>query len=1257
MTDHDLAYEHNGQRVPRERFYAIACDPRRSVAVEACAGAGKTWMLVSRIVRALLEGSPPHEILAITFTKKAAGEMRERLQEWLADFAAMPYEQRVAELRARGVPEAQMVDPKGLQPAVDLGIMLSKLQQDVFAAGRPVQVRTFHSWFAALLRTAPLAVLEQLGLPTSYDLLQDDAEAVARVWRRFYSVVLDDAALHADFDALVAVHGRSQTHKALAAALQRRIEFTLADGAGVVEGAIARWETLWPDMATGWSAAGGGDDDPGASSARPVDWLLSQRDALYAASRALGRASAKTFSAAGAALEQAATAGDAAGIRAALLTQAGEPRKFNDKLDGIDAVRAAQEMVQRCADAESQHAAWLHHHRMARLVRVLVAEYAALKREHGWVDMNDVERAAQAMLSDPVLAGWVQQRLDARVRHLLVDEFQDTNPLQWQALQAWLSGYVGAGAGDAPSVFLVGDPKQSIYRFRRAEPQVFRAAQRFVVEGLGGDRLACDHTRRNATAVIDAVNAAMGAAQEAGEYDGFRTHTTESHAVGKVLRLPVVPREDKVAADDDHAPAWRDSLTTPRVLPEDTLRHRECRQAADWLVAQMRERGLHPRDVMVLARRRVALSAMDEALRVLHVPAQQPEKTDLRDAPEVQDVVALLDALLSDGHDLSLARALKSPIFGFSDDDLVQLALARQRLRAAAVGDGGGGAEDAGSGGGSGEGRARRADTDGDTWWSLLQRPDAQVPADLLPRLQATGATLLRWRGWLDRLPPHDAVDAIYHDGDVLARFAAAAPAALRSTVVARLRAVPGAALQIDAGRFSTPYGFVRKLRAGGVKAPVRADADAVRLLTVHGAKGLEAELVLLLDTDAAPARGETMGVLVDWPGEAPVPQSLLFFASESKPPPGAAAAIAAEQVERRREELNGLYVATTRARGRLVLSCVEPHRAPVGSWWRRMEALAEPVEAAPAPAAAASTAASADIDFDIDFEDVAAFQDLPLEEGGGEGRARPAPVPLPDAETFYTPYLPLAVEGYRLPAIDSIAIAPPEQRKAEAAIGQAMHRMLEWAQAGDTAISDAQRDAAAREWGLDAAEAARAAALAQAVRHGDGRWVWDDALLDWQGNEVPISHIGQPLRIDRLVRRRDSGEWWVLDYKSAGMPERQPELVAQLQSYRAAVQAAFPGEPVLAAFLTGRGTVAVVEADTASGMPPPAARVQPEPPPAVSDRAATATMQDAVPDPVPTAVAQPDAVPPPAPIPPTSRRKPTPPPPAPPSAQGDLFS
>ncbi len=186
------AYEHNGQPVTREAFYAIACDPQRSVAVEACAGAGKTWMLVSRMLRALLDGCAPHEILAITFTKKAAGEMRQRLQEWLQEFAAKPLPDLEKELIARGI---------GPQRALDKREQLQKLYRQTLDAGRPVQIRTFHSWFAALLGTAPLAVLEQQGLPAHYDLLEDDAEAVREVWRPYLAAVAQDAALRADYEA------------------------------------------------------------------------------------------------------------------------------------------------------------------------------------------------------------------------------------------------------------------------------------------------------------------------------------------------------------------------------------------------------------------------------------------------------------------------------------------------------------------------------------------------------------------------------------------------------------------------------------------------------------------------------------------------------------------------------------------------------------------------------------------------------------------------------------------------------------------------------------------------------------------------------------------------------------------------------------------------------------------------------------------------------------------------------------------------
>jgi ATP-dependent helicase/nuclease subunit A len=1099
------AYEINGDPATREAFYAIACDPRRSVAVEACAGAGKTWMLVSRIVRALLDGAESHEILAITFTKKAAGEMRQRLQEWLADFARETEPQKLVEaLISRGI---------GHFPASNGHEALQNLYQSVLAADRPVQIRTFHSWFAALLRTAPLAVLQQLGLPGHYELLESDDEAVAALWRPFQASVAADPALRADYASVAAEHGRAQTQKALAAALNRRTEFVLADEAGVVEASVPPFSALWPEL---------------ADLAAPADALRGDaaRQRWLAWAAELGRESGKTAPKAADAVADAWTLDDAE-ARLRVLRKAffvADEDRLTTHLQKFPAAQAAEAELQRLCQATRQHAAWQHQQRMARLTRCLLLEYGMLKRARGWVDMNDIERAAQVLLADPVLSGWVQERLDARIKHLLIDEFQDTNPLQWQALHAWLSGYTGAGA--APGVFIVGDPKQSIYRFRRAEPQVFKAAQAFIRDGLGGDLLACDHTRRNAPAVIGAVNAVMLQAQAEGAWNGYRSHTTESTAAGRVLRLPPIPRPFKAGKDDAPDAAelpWRDSLTTPRETPEETLRTMEARQAARWVAAQI-EAGTPPKEIMVLARQRNRLSPLADELRLLGIATVQPEKADLAEAPEVADLVALLDVLVSPAHDLSLARALKSPLFGASDADLTALAL------------------------------LRRAEAHpGRPWLALLLAEADHLP----PTLQAAATALALYTTWVHSLPPHDALDAIYHHGDVLARFAAAARPEQRQAVLANLRALLTTALAQGGGRYLTPYALVRALRQGGIPAPGRADPAAVRLLTIHGAKGLEADAVLMLDTDAPPAAADSMGVLVDWPGEAPAPRRFVFLASETSPPPSATDTLAAELAERAREEINALYVAMTRARQVLALSAVEPHRDSGRSPWRRIEPQAQAVEV-PERAAAATPDAP-------DTQEAA-------------------------AETFFMPFVPVpSVEGSQA-AIEDEGI---ETRSDVARLGEAMHWLLEHGaveaaegleSAGSPAATPGASPAhlafvtrAAREFELPLDAVRQAATMARRIRTGEGRWAWDSTVIDWQGNEVTLLHAGVTQRIDRLVRRRDTGEWWVLDYKSAPRPEEQPGLVEQMNRYRDAMRNANPGATVRVAFLTGEGRVVEV--------------------------------------------------------------------------------
>jgi ATP-dependent helicase/nuclease subunit A len=408
------AYALNGQPCSREAFYAAACDPQRPIVVQACAGAGKTWMLVSRIVRALLAGAAPHEILAITFTKKAAGEMRSRLQEWLHEFAQADDAQLSIELEIRGI-SSQI----GQQPAKNLRELLSNLYQQSLQATRPVQIRTFHSWFAALLSSAPLAVLEALQLPFGYELLEDDAQAVELVWPKFYELLQRDEALHRVYREAVQDAGRWGVQEALTNALAKRVEFALADSAGVVAHSIEPFGKRFPEL---------------SHLNEPLEKFVEEKASLSEAAKLLGTAPQKTFSAKGVELEKALTEQRWSDIAACLLTLAGEPRKFSEKIEGIEKIRAAQELCVWVQSASEQHAAWQHQQRMAQLTRGLLQCFADLKRSRGWVDMGDLERAAQHLLSDDALSGWVQQRLDARIKHLLIDEFQDTNPLQWQAL-------------------------------------------------------------------------------------------------------------------------------------------------------------------------------------------------------------------------------------------------------------------------------------------------------------------------------------------------------------------------------------------------------------------------------------------------------------------------------------------------------------------------------------------------------------------------------------------------------------------------------------------------------------------------------------------------------------------------------------------------------------------------------------------------------------------------------------------------------
>ena len=1134
------SYECDGQPCTPQAFYAAACAPQRSVAVSACAGAGKTWMLVSRIARALLDGCAPEHILAITFTRRAAAEMRQRLHEWLRAWAREADDAKLAcELVMRGMEagEARAAAPR-----------LRALYAQMLASGREVQMCTFHSWFIGLLRAAPLGVMEALGLPATYELIEDDAAAIAALWQPWLRRVAADAALRADYCALVAERGAAGTHAALVGALARRAEFVLADAAGAVAGAVPRFDEFFPHL---------------QGVQQPREWLLVRAagcELVRAAAQALAQGT-PAVQKQGAALAAALAAGDWDGVQAALLTKEGEPRKFSDKLAGIATVREAQEEVLRLLAAERQQAGSDYHARIMRLLRSMIEEYGRLKRQRGWLDMADVELAAHRLLgSSGAISTVVLERLDMRVRHLLIDEFQDTNPLQWQALRAWLENYGGDSA--RPSLFIVGDAKQSIYRFRRAEPKVFEAAQHFVRTTFEGCVLACQHTRRNARAVLGAVNAAMLAAQEAGEFAGYVAHTGQSDEVGAVQALPLVPRPSRGAASGEALPPWRDSLTEPRQEAEETLLALECRQAARWVAAR-RAAGVLPADIMVLARKHEPLGVLQAELRRLGIASEHTEKQTLAEQPAVLDVLALVDALLSPGHDLALAQALKSPLIGWDDEKLMALAVssfaptdvgANNYLPLRTEGSNSNSLAPTDVGArfiaplpgeeGQGEGApAQRAEAGAPStnkrlpWLHALETAPIEGAADIHARL-------MRWQHLLLTLPPHDALQAILAEPDAsgmsgLERFTAAAPASEQPATGAHLHALLAHALAAQGGRHLSAWHWLRELRRDPPPAPAVAASGAVRLLTVHGAKGLEAAHVLLLSAHARPRNSDgDPTTLMDWPAGAPAPACLAFVAGARHLPPSLQELWREEKAAEAREEINILYVAATRAARSLTLSAAEPSdlNKSQDTWWQRLECHADKLLAPAAP--------------------------VPQATGSGT-----------DA-TFRLAHLPTIT----LPAVPEAPEDAPEKTEDsdDSRIGQAMHWLLEMA-GSNGEWSAAQLVQAQRRFALDAAQLERASQTATRIRHGAGAWAWDEAHIAQAFNEVELTYDGALLRLDRLVQRKE-GAWWVLDYKSAHRPEARPGLAAQLARYRAAIRALHPGCEVRAAFLSGDGRVVETE-------------------------------------------------------------------------------
>jgi ATP-dependent helicase/nuclease subunit A len=1089
------AYEVNGTPADAQRFTRIACDPQQSVVVEACAGSGKTWLLVARMLRLLLAGAEPAELLAITFTRKAAQEMRDRLFELLHALALEPEDKVRTLLLERGVEE---VDLSHVLP------LARTLYERVLSSPQPLSIDTFHSWFARLLQIAPLTS----GVPHGYVLTETSGELWTDAYHRFMQSLAqdDEDGVRNALGSLYEMAGDTTARKLLDAFVDKRAEWWAANQGE--EGRCLPME--WLRQRCGRDAE--------------VDARLSLWDEPELRARIQDMAillgqGAKRNQDRAIAIENALTDGASLENFGKLLAQfrddKGEP-KGNDHRRGkllaaieqrwgADGVSVFEQEFIEIGDIlltmqrrsfEKQVLAL--NDALFKVGAAYLEHYQAVKAEQGVFDFGDLEWHAWRLLNNEEHAAYLQSRLDARYKHILLDEFQDTNPLQWSIVRSWLNAY-GADT-QPPSVFIVGDPKQSIYRFRRAEPRVFEAA-REMLAALGANVLRTNQTRRNAVEIVNALNTSF-----TGKNRIFAPQTTLADEGGVVWRLPLIP----IASDEGEAPtalSLRDPLTMPRDESEDARRLQEGRAVATAIIAARRELAARKgeavkwSDVMLLVKKRSNLGAYESALREAGIPFVSDKRGGLLESLEVSDLIALLTFLITPGDNRALAHVLKSPIVGASDDDLIALAMRGEK-----------------------------------SWWQRLRVAAREGAPEAIAR--ATGL-LEHWLTQAPHLPVHDLLDLILHEGQLVARYAQAASPLTRSQVIGNIEAFTELALNMDAGRYPSLPKFIEALRVlkksadsdAPDEANIDAATDAVRILTIHSAKGLEASIVVMLDTNHSEAARDDLGILCDWPQDADAPTHFSAFGRKAERGVARDDLFEAEEQFKAQEDWNLLYVAITRAKAVLIVSGVEDGRSAAtngvkeGSWYQRLQEVPL-VELAHEESIVAN-----------DNAEPETFS-LPL--------FYPAPMPIP---------------------------SQPSQAKSHAIDeGIALHGLLErltHSRQWPITVPDTQSVARWLPCTLEMAETIHVSAL-NILHHPELERFFNPHLHVIAHNEMDIVVDGELLRFDRIVLFEE--EAWILDYKRDLLDSERAAYEAQLARYREAAKAVFEDRQIKSALIMADG-------------------------------------------------------------------------------------
>jgi ATP-dependent helicase/nuclease subunit A len=1099
----------------------------------ASAGTGKTWLLVSRLLRLLLHGAHADAILAITFTRKAAAEMQSRLSERLFTLASAGDAELAGLLRELSLTpdEATMARARGLYEAL-------------LQSGRSVRTTTFHAFCQDILRRFPL----EADVPPGFELLESSGELLRTAWE----LLVEQATLNPDDDTARALeqllsysgglHGlqqalftflnhrgdwwaytEGQAQPQEFAIQQLRAQLQLTDGEPPLQGFFtAERQQALADYCELLNR------HPIATHLSRLELLAQGRDPALPLEARFGHCREALLT-----RQDEARACKPSKAQAAKMGGAGQERFI--ELHGQLCTALQQALDQLAAAATlSASRAWY------AVGSQLLAHFQRLKAERRQLDFTDLEWRAYRLLHRAENTQWVQYKLDQRIEHLLVDEFQDTNPTQWRLLQPLLQE-MAAGAADRPrSVFLVGDAKQSIYRFRRAEPRLFQAAHEWLQQHLDAQGYPLHISWRSAPAITQGVNQLFGDnGPLRGALHQFTPHDTHLHGLwGTVTVLPLIGQDE----GEEPPPAittLRNPLLQRREVKRDERYQREGEMIAGEITrliaaqtpvgASGSARPMHYGDIMILVRSRAHVGEYERALRQAAIPYLGAERGTLLQSLEVRDMVALLELLITPYSNLSLATVLRSPLFSCADETLMQLALM---------------ANESGN------------------WY---QRLAALAQHDQHHPLHRAWQLLGRWREQVGKVPIHDLLDRIYHEGNVLARYQAAYPPHLHARSESNLTRFLELALAIDSGRYPSLGRFLGRLgemRENSDEAPDEAPAggngERVRLMTIHAAKGLEAPVVFVADTARGVSRDRPFRALVDWPAEAPRPEAFLLVGKKGQQESFTRESLAHEQLEEQREDANLLYVALTRARQHLYLSGCAPARGEGLGWYGAAREALDPLHERPLDAPCQLQSGTPPP------------LDTTTATTQGHGTTPAVPETLSRPITLTPASHEIAPSYHYGETINATPASGDEDGRVR---GIAIHRLLELMSEGDGATQQAITERVTLELGMVNGERELQQwsdeawqLLAEPALQGVLRPVGMEAL-----NEVAIIYPQQGCTvhgvIDRLLLGND--EIWVIDYKTHRQATREnlatlaTPYQQQLRYYAEGVARLWPGRRV----------------------------------------------------------------------------------------------